>query len=119
MLGEASAHVSKGFQDLADGLSSNAFVETTVDPATGQLDYTNVTKNLSVFESLTEEPTLFNALLGRQGGVKKSADVITSVDELNNNDDAGCDEFRYQNITTENLGYTGIGVDVKPYGIAK
>ncbi len=27
--------------------------------------------------------------------------------------------FRYQNITTESIGYTGADIDVKPYGIAK
>ena len=31
-----------------------------------QLDYTNLSKNMSVFEKVGEEPSLFNALLGRQ-----------------------------------------------------
>ena len=119
---DTAAHVSKGFQDLDLGLSSAPFEPhpeptsmTMTTEAAAKLDYTKLSKNLSVFESLSTEPTLFNTLLGRQ-----QADDKKSVDVLNNNDDeSGCDEFRYQNITTENLGYTGTGVDVKPYGIAK
>ena len=111
-----SEHVSKGFQELAEGLCNapsfepqfESLIETPV-----KVDYTNVTKNLSVFESMSNEPTLFNALLGRHGSVNKSKD------KLNNNDDANVDDFRYQNITTETLGYTGCSVDVKPYGIAR
>ena len=41
-------------------------------------------------------------------------------DDPNNNRGNNLEEdFRYQNITCENLGYTGSGVDVRPYGIAK
>ena len=80
------------------------------------LDYTNLSKNLSVFESFSEEPTLFNTLMGRRI-LKKTSTSSNEVDDLNNN--PGGDEFRYQNVTTENLGYTGSTVDVRPYGIAR
>ena len=124
---DTAAHVSKGFQELDLGLSS-APIEPLQDPAAttllseppAKLDYTNLSKNLSVFESLSTEPTLFNTLLGRQMSNDNKAVDKKAVDDLNNNDDESfCDEFRYQNITTENLGYTGSGVDVKPYGIAR
>jgi hypothetical protein len=82
------------------------------------LDYTNLSKNLSVFESFSEEPTLFNTLMGRRSLKKSSTSKeVALVEDLNNN--PGENEFRYQNITTENLGYTGKSVDVRPYGIAK
>jgi hypothetical protein len=65
VFGQSSAKISKGFQELNEGLSilSEARVEPKVDAPS--LDYTNLSKNLSVFESVGEEPSLFNTLLGR------------------------------------------------------
>ena len=50
---------------MNEGLSvlSEAHVEPKIDVPS--LDYTNLSKNLSVFESVGEEQSLFNTLLGR------------------------------------------------------
>ena len=57
--------MSQGFQELSQGLS--IFSEQKIEPkiVAPSLDYTNLSKNLSVFESFNEEQSLFNTLLGR------------------------------------------------------
>jgi hypothetical protein len=57
--------VSQGFEELSQGLS--VFSEQKIEPkvVAPSLDYTNLSKNLSVFESFNEEQSLFNTLLGR------------------------------------------------------
>jgi hypothetical protein len=60
------------------------------------VDYTNVDKNLSVFESLNSEPTIFNALLGRKNADRNDVDV---------GNDCSADEYRYQVLILQNLQF--------------
>ena len=65
--------MSQGFNELSQGLS--IFAEQKIEPkvVAPSLDYTNLSKNLSVFESFNEEQSLFNTLLGRHHNKKSSA----------------------------------------------